>query len=52
MTEGYWCDKCGKFVAPESGVFQHPDVGRATCLLCPRHDCMVYLKEDKTKELV
>lgn len=49
--EKYWCDRCNDFVVPIRGEFTHPHLGQRTSLMCPKHNCLVYLKEEKPKEL-
>lgn len=43
MTEEYYCEKCGAYVIPIMGAFQHPHLGVQACKICPKGH-MVYLK--------
>ena len=45
MPEGYYCERCGRFVLTVEGVFNHPHLGAQTCLRCRKCGWMVYLKE-------
>ena len=44
MTEGYYCNKCQKFVLAVLGLFQHLHTGEQTCYRCRKCGEMVYLK--------
>lgn len=47
MTQGYYCEKCRKFVLAVGGSFNHPDLGMKTCLTCAKCGGMVYLKKQE-----
>ena len=42
----YYCEKCLGYVLPKRGIFEHPDIGPATCWICPTHNCMVDVTVD------
>lgn len=48
MNQGkYWCDKCEDFINLIRGEFIHPHLGRKDGLICPKHNYLVYIKEEK-----
>lgn len=47
----HWCDGCKAFVVPILGVFFHPHIGQTRGIVCPRDNHLVYLREDKPREV-
>ena len=47
MEGRYYCRNCKQIVIPTAGEFQHPHGGMRTCLVCPKCQGMVYMKDDR-----
>ena len=48
MPEGYYCNKCNKFVLAVRRAFKHPHyASEQTCLVCSKCGEMVYLKNQE-----
>ncbi len=43
--EGYYCEKCNKFVLTTMGEFIHPHTGKQSCLVCCKCGGMVYIRK-------
>ena len=49
MPQGYYCEKCYKFILVVSRMFHHPHLGERTYLACNKCGGMVYLKTQEVK---